>query len=709
MYAAGKIPGSFFKREGRAGEKATLIARMIDRPLRPLFPKGWRRETQLVTVPLSIDHVHPYDILGDERRVSAALMISDIPFPSPVGAVRIGKVDGNFVVNPTEDAAPRGPVRPRPGRLRHRRGHPDGRGRRQRDPRGRDPRRARHRARRDQEALSRAMHELAEKAGKAQARGHGPGVRRGPARPDQGARSATSSTRRRRCSTSSSARTRPRPSRTRSSRSSRGDESATDYAERRGDRSRSSTSSRSRSSASASPSRRSARTAATRRDPPISDRGRPAAAHARLRAVHPRPDAGPLRGRPRHHARGDAPGHARAGDDASAYFHHYNFPPFSVGEAGFMRGPKRRDIGHGALAERALVPMIPDAGGLPVHDSRRVGHPRVQRLVVDGVGLRLVAVADGRGRADQGAGRGHRHGPDQGGRRLRRAHRHRRRRGPPRRHGLQGRRHRGGHHRPPDGHQDHGRHVRHPARRAHAGQATPALFILGEMAKVIDAPREQMSDFAPRISSIKIDPDKIGLLIGKGGETIRSLQEEFEAQIDVDDTGQVRVYAATGAQGDGLVDRIRSMTKEVEIGDTFTGKVVKTMPFGAFIELAKGTDGLLHISNIAAGPAARDGRGGPREGPGARGPRGRGRPRARPHRPAPRRRPRGRRQGRPRSWPASARATAARAAAATVAPRRAGGGGGGRGGDRGGGGGGRGPRPRPRPAPGPRSRPRLTA
>src|ERR1051326_3092717 len=102
MYAAGKIPGSFFKREGRAGEKGTLVARMIDRPLRPLFPKGWNRETQLVTVPLSIDHVHPYDILG-MNGASAALMVSDIPFPEPVGAVRIGKVDGNFVVNPTED------------------------------------------------------------------------------------------------------------------------------------------------------------------------------------------------------------------------------------------------------------------------------------------------------------------------------------------------------------------------------------------------------------------------------------------------------------------------------------------------------------------------------------------------------------------------------------------------------------------------------
>src|SRR6476661_9905599 len=102
MYAAGKIPGSFFKREGRSGEKGTLTARMIDRPIRPLFPKGWHYETQLVSIPLSIDHVHPYDILA-MNGASAALMISEVPLPHPVGAVRIGKVDGNFVVNPREE------------------------------------------------------------------------------------------------------------------------------------------------------------------------------------------------------------------------------------------------------------------------------------------------------------------------------------------------------------------------------------------------------------------------------------------------------------------------------------------------------------------------------------------------------------------------------------------------------------------------------
>src|ERR671918_453108 len=102
-YAAGKIPGSFFRREARAGEKATLTARMIDRPVRPLFPKGWHYETQLVCQPMSVDHVHPYDILA-MNGASAALAISPVPISSYVGAVRVGKLDDDFVVNPEEEA-----------------------------------------------------------------------------------------------------------------------------------------------------------------------------------------------------------------------------------------------------------------------------------------------------------------------------------------------------------------------------------------------------------------------------------------------------------------------------------------------------------------------------------------------------------------------------------------------------------------------------
>jgi polyribonucleotide nucleotidyltransferase len=121
------------------------------------------------------------------------------------------------------------------------------------------------------------------------------------------------------------------------------------------------------------------------------------------------------------------------------------------------------------------------------------------------------------------------------------------------------------------------------------------------MVETIGGPREQLSQFAPRIQTIQIDPSQIGLLIGKGGETIRGLSEEFESQIDVNDDGQVLIYSANGELGDALLERVRMMMKEVEIGDEYLGKVVKTTTFGAFIELAKGTDGLLHISNVSPG------------------------------------------------------------------------------------------------------------
>jgi polyribonucleotide nucleotidyltransferase len=128
------------------------------------------------------------------------------------------------------------------------------------------------------------------------------------------------------------------------------------------------------------------------------------------------------------------------------------------------------------------------------------------------------------------------------------------------------------------------------------------LFILEKMAETIDGPREELSEYAPRITTIHIDPEKIGALIGKGGETIRAISEEFEAQIDVEDDGSVRVYAPTGQMVEACVAKIESITKEAEVGDRYTsGKVVKTTNFGAFVELTKGTDGLLHISNVKPG------------------------------------------------------------------------------------------------------------
>src|SRR5437588_10582269 len=126
-------------------------------------------------------------------------------------------------------------------------------------------------------------------------------------------------------------------------------------------------------------------------------------------------------------------------------------------------------------------------------------------------------------------------------------------------------------------------------------------FILDKMLEAIPEPRTQLSETAPRISTVKIDPEKIGMVIGKGGETIRALESENEVQIDIEEDGTILIYATEGAKAKSAIAAIESLTKEPEVGDQFTGKVVKTTQFGAFVELKKGTDGLLHVSNVGPG------------------------------------------------------------------------------------------------------------
>jgi polyribonucleotide nucleotidyltransferase len=282
------------------------------------------------------------------------------------------------------------------------------------------------------------------------------------------------------------------------------------------------------------------------------------------------------------------------------YWHHYNFPPFSVGEAGRMGGVKRRDIGHGALAERALAPMVPSIEDFPysirvVSDILESNGSSSMASVcgsslslmdagvpikrpVAGIAMGLIkegddyivltdiaGVEDHLGDMDFKVA-----GTERGITALQMDIK------------ISG--------------------VTFDILRDALTQANSArTFILGKMAEVIQGPREQLSQFAPRIQTIQIDPSQIGLLIGKGGETIRGLAEEFDSQIDVNDDGQVLIYSANGELGDALVERVRMMMKEVEVGDEYAGKVVKTTTFGAFIELAKGTDGLLHISNVSPG------------------------------------------------------------------------------------------------------------
>jgi polyribonucleotide nucleotidyltransferase len=602
MYSAGKIPGSFFKREGRSGEKATLTARMIDRPLRPLFTKGWNYETHLVAIPISVDHVNPYDILA-MNGASAALMISNVPFAGPVGAVRIGKIDGNFVVNPNEedllensdlDLVVAGSedailmVEAGANEIS--------------EAEILDALDIAHSAIKKICALQR---ELAEKVGKEKTPITAPSVD---------------------------------PELLAKVKASHG--AALDEATQVEDKLERQDACKAVEGAILEQYGPAAPEGAGEEALKAAKEGRAAAQLAfdklekaiireRIAIHKKRPD-----GRaedeirditievgvtPRTHGsalftRGQTQALSAAAlgtlkeemrldtlglQTKKYYFHHYNFPPFSVGEAGRL-GPKRRDIGHGALAERALVPVIPSIEEFPytirvvsdIFESNGsssmasvcgsslslmdAGVP-IKRPVA-GIAMGLIkegddyivltdiaGVEDHLGDMDFKVA-----GTDQGITALQMDIK------------ISG--------------------VTFEILRDALTQAHKArTFILGKMADVIEGPREQLSEHAPRIQTIQIDPSQIGMLIGKGGETIRGLSEEFESQIDVNDEGQVLVYSANGTLGDALVERIRTMMKEVEVGDEFAGKVVKTTTFGAFVELSKGTDGLLHISNVSPG------------------------------------------------------------------------------------------------------------
>jgi polyribonucleotide nucleotidyltransferase len=597
MYAAGKIPGSFFKREGRSGEKGTLTARMIDRPIRPLFPKGWHFETQLVSIPLSIDHVHPYDILA-MNGASAALMLSDVPLPTPVGAVRIGKIDGNFVVNPNEEdllentdldlvvagtdeailMVEAGANEVSEAEIL-------------------DALDIAHDA---IKKLCAAQRELAEKAGKPKREVVAPvideklldEIRSEFGKQLDDATQVVDKLERQDATKAVETAVLEKFS---------GDPDSDTYAEYR----------------------QNAQLAFDRLEKTV--------IRQRIAVDKKRPDgrsideirkitieAGLL---PRTHGsalftRGQTQAISVAAlgtlkeemrldtlglETKKYYWHHYNFPPFSVGEAGFMRGPKRRDIGHGALAERALVPVIPSIEDFPytirvVSDILESNGSSSMASVcgsslslmdagvpikapVAGIAMGLIkegddytvltdiaGVEDHLGDMDFKVA-----GTQDGITALQMDIK------------ITG--------------------VTFDILSDALAQAKDArIFILGEMAKVIDAPRAELSKFAPRIIQVSIDPSKIGMLIGKGGETIRGLSEEFESQIDVNDEGQVLIYSSNGELGEALADRINSMLKDVEVGDEFpAAKVVKTTTFGAFVELSKGTDGLLHISNVKPG------------------------------------------------------------------------------------------------------------
>jgi polyribonucleotide nucleotidyltransferase len=597
MYAAGKIPGSFFRREGKSSEKATLTARMIDRPIRPLFPKGWHYETQLVAIPMSVDGVNPYDVLA-MNGASAALAISPVPVAAHVGAVRIGKHEGDFIVNPLEETheeleldlivagtdeailmVEAGASGVTEAEILD----------------------ALDIAHAEIKKLCAAMEELQQKVGKEKLEVEAPKIDEkllADVRASHGQALVDA------IATEGKLERYEAIDKVK-------DEVVGHYAAAHEEGEVDDDRVAEVKAAFAAIEKDTIRKAIA------VDKKRPdGRAQDEIRPIETEVDISPRVHGSALFTRGEtqilsnvALGTTRMDmridtlglQTTKRFWHHYNFPPFSVGEAGFMRGPKRRDIGHGALAERALVATIPDEESFPYvirvvsetlesNGSSSMGSVCASSMALQAAGVPVTAPVAGVAMGLIKEGDDYIVLTDIAG--------------------------------VEDHLGDMDFKVAGTADGITALQMDIKItgvtfeiledaleqalkgrqFILGKMAEAIDGPREKLSIHAPAIESIKIDPEKIGAVIGKGGETIRALCEEFEAEIDVEDDGTVRIYAPTGELVEGCVARINSMTKEAEIGDRYnSAKVVKTTTFGAFVELVKGTDGLLHISNVKPG------------------------------------------------------------------------------------------------------------
>jgi polyribonucleotide nucleotidyltransferase len=590
-YAAGKIPGGFFKREGRPSEKETLTSRLIDRPLRPLFPEGFYNEVQIVATVLSLDPEIDSDIpslIG----ASAAVALSGIPFTSPIGAARVGYKNGNYLLNPTStqvktesdlDLVVAGTqdavlmVESEANGLSEEVmlgavlfGH------------------------KEMQAAIAAVNKLAAEAGK-------PRWDWKPAEENVALKQAVAKL------------------------------TEADYGKAYGlvvKQARVTRLAEIRQAAQAALSNgespqftKDQVTTALHdleyrlvRDMILA--GKPRIDGRDLKTVRPISiDVGAL---PRTHGsaiftRGETQAlvtttlgtgrdaqivDALAGERREPFMLHYNFPPFSVGETGFMGSPKRREIGHGNLARRGIKAVMPDLEAFPYV-------LRVVSEVLESNGSSSMASVCGTSLSLMDAGvpikapvAGVAMGLVKEGDKFAVL---------------------------TDilGDEDHlgdmdfkvagtatgvtalqmdikingitPEIMKVALEQAKAGR----LHILGEMNKVLDRPRAEMSAWAPTIVTIKIDPEKIRDVIGKGGSVIRQITEETGATIDIENDGTVKIASVDGASGREALRRIEMITADVEVGRVYEGKVVRLMDFGAFVAILPGRDGLVHISQIS--------------------------------------------------------------------------------------------------------------
>ncbi len=589
-YAAGRIPGGFFKREGRPSEKETLTSRLIDRPIRPLFPEGFFNEVQVVPTVISLDPEIDSDIpamLG----ASAAIALSGIPFKGPIGAARVGYIDGKYALNPTqadlktsqldlvvagtadavlmvESEAKMLPEDVMLGAVVF--GHEQ------------------------MQVAIKAIKELAAEAGK-------PAWDWAPPAEDAALVAAVAA-----------------------------------QAEAELGKAYSITEKQARYARVGEIKKAAIEALASGETPPFNARKvadeigrleynivrrRILAGEARIdgRDMHTvRPIAVQTGVLPRTHGsavftRGETQAlvtttlgtgrdaqiiDALSGERKEPFMLHYNFPPFCVGETGMMGSPKRREIGHGNLARRGVAAAMPDMTTFPYVI-------RVVSEVLESNGSSSMASVCGTSLALMDAGvpikapvAGVAMGLVLEGGRFQVL---------------------------TDilGDEDHLGDMdfkvagtadgvtalqmdikiegitREIMKVALEAAHKARLHILGEMAKVISAPRPQMSEWAPTIITMKIDPEKIREVIGKGGAVIRAITEETGTSIDIENDGSVKIASVNGAAGREAQRRIELIVSDVEVGAVYEGKVVRLMDFGAFVQILPGKDGLVHISQIS--------------------------------------------------------------------------------------------------------------
>ncbi len=591
-YAAGKIPGGFFKREGRPSEKETLISRLIDRPLRPLFPKGFRNEVQVIATVMSLNPEVDADVpalLG----ASAALAISGMPFAGPIGAAKIGYKDGKYLLNPsvsqiaesdlelvvagTADAVLMVESQANVlseeimlGAVMH--GHEQ------------------------MQAAINAIRELAAEAGK-------PAWEWAAAAEDTAL--ADTVAKHAQGGLSDAYRISDKLERQSAVKSVK-DATLAALAPEEGAAAR--WTAAEVLGAVSKLEKSTVRKRVIAGEPRIDGRDRTTVRPINVEVgVLPRAHGSAL------FTRGETQAivvttlgtgrdaqiiDALEGEYKEPFMLHYNFPPYCVGETGFVGSPKRREIGHGKLARRGIQAVMPanedfayvirvvseitESNGsssmasvcgtsLALMDA---GVPI--KAPVAGVAMGLVkekdafaVLTDILGDEDHLGDMDFKvAGTEKGVTALQMDIK------------IQG--------------------ITREIMDTALAQAKDArLHILSEMAKVISKPREKMSEWAPTIMTLKIDPEKIRDVIGKGGAVIRAITEETGATVDIDNDGTVRIASVDGASGKEARRRIELITADVEVGRIYEGKVARLMDFGAFVTILPGKDGLVHISQIS--------------------------------------------------------------------------------------------------------------